>query len=109
MSDERVLFMEIEKDCKTMFKKKIPAYLSDKAFNTKDAEWMNTQLSEILLKELKNISPNFKYCLTIVLLQNDTFNQNVNLYFDAETDGCISDQHSFENIVCVYTLFCLAI
>ena len=111
MSDERVLFFEIEKDCKSMFKKKITAYLSDKVFNTKDAEWMNTQLSELLLKDLKSISPNFKYCLSLVLLQNDTsgYNQNVNLYYDPETDGCVSDKYVFDNIVCVFTLFCLAI
>ena len=111
MSDERVLFTEIEKDSRNMLKKKITSYFFDKVFNTKDAEWMNTQLSDILLNELKNISPNFKYCLSLVLLQNDScdFNQNINLYYDAETDGCISEKYTFDNIVCVFTLFCLAL
>ncbi len=111
MMDDRVLFSELEKDCRQMLKKKIEGYLNDKIFNTNDAEWMNSQLSEIILKDLKNISSNFKYCLSLVLLQNDSsgFNQNVNLYYDAETDGCISDKYTFKGIVCVFTLFVLAI
>ena len=60
---------------------------------------------------IKKNSDNFKYVLTVILLQNETsgFTQNNSLYFDCDTDGYVCEKYSYENITSIYNLYCLAI
>lgn len=109
--NEKAFFEEIETDCKKVISKNINGFLKDKVFNTKDCDFMINYLNDKILKDLKGISENFKYILSLVLLENDTsgFSQNCSLYYDKETDGCISEKYAFDKIVCIVNLFCLSI
>jgi len=55
---------------------------------------MIDHLTSNILKGLKNISNNFKYILTVILIQNESggFSQNNSLYFDTDTDGVINER-----------------
>ena len=105
--NDKVLFEEIEEDCKKVISKHVNSFLKDKSFNLKDTDFMINYLNDKILNELKNISLNFKYILSLALIHSESngFTQDVSLYLDKETDGGICEKYSFENIVCVVNLF----
>ena len=109
--DEKVIFSDIEEDCRKLIKKISDKFLSDKIYNSNDVGWMIDHLSNSIVAELKKNSDNFKYVLSVILLQNETFGftQNNSLYFDSDTDGYICEKYSYDNISSIYNLYCLAI
>ena len=112
MSEEsKVLFAEIEDDCKEVIKQNVLDFLRDKVFNASDTDFMINHLNEKIMKNLKKITESFKFVLSIVLLKTDSsgFIQNTSSYFDVETDGVISEKFVFKKIVCIVNLFCLSI
>ena len=113
MSDEeeKVIFTDIEEDCKKLIKKVSDKFLIDKIYNSNDVGWMIEHLTGSIVKELKEISDNFKYVLSVILMQNEEvgFTQNNSLFFDNDTDGYICEKFSYENITGIYNLYCLAI
>jgi hypothetical protein len=111
MSEEKVLFSEIEIQCRKVISLHAKSFLKDKVFNLKDADFLITHLKEKIMSDLQKISEYFKYVLTIVLLQNDSKGlvQNTSSYYDIETDGIISEKYDFSNISCIVNLFCFSI
>jgi hypothetical protein len=109
--DEKVIFTDIEEECRNSIKKISDKFLCDKIYNSNDIGWMIDHLTSSILTNLKQISDNFKFVLTVVLLQNEEsgFTQNNSLYFDNDTDGFICEKYTYENITSIYNLYCLAI
>ena len=109
--NEKVLFNEIEQDCKTCIDRIINNFLKDKKFNTKDLDFMMNKLQDSIITDLKKISNNFKFIINILLLENDKsgFVQDINLYYDNITDGHIIEKYSFKGISCIVNLLCLAL
>jgi hypothetical protein len=109
--NEKVLFDEIEKACRKVLNKQINSFLSDKVFNLSDCDFMINYLTDRILNDLNNISDNFKYIINLILLQNDSngFTQNMAFYYDIDTDGCVTEKYSFNDIQCVANVFCLSI
>jgi hypothetical protein len=111
MENEKCVFSEIEIEARKIIKEKTKGFLKDKVFNTKDCDFLIQKLTELILNELNSYSSNFKYILAIAMLQNDKSGlcSDHSLYFDPETDGCISEKFSYPKICCIITLYCLAI
>jgi hypothetical protein len=112
MSDEyKVLFTEIEDDCKLVLNLHLNSFLKDKVFNNKDVDFMMNHLNDLIIPDLIKISPHFKFILSFTFLQHESsgFTQNMALYYDKETDGCITQKFSFKGIICIVNLFCLSI
>ena len=112
MSDEyKVLFSEIEDDCKFVLNLHLNSFLKDKVFNYKDIDFFMDHLNDLIIPDLIKISPYFKFVLSYTFLQNESsgFTQNMALYYDKETDGCITQKLSFKAIICIVNLFCLSI
>lgn len=111
MNEDKVLFEDIEEESRKVISMTVKDFLKTKAYNSKDVDFMINYLQDKILSELKQISDNFKYILSVIIVQNDNsgFIQNTSLYYDPETDGCISEKYTFPNISCIITLFCLAI
>jgi hypothetical protein len=109
--EQKVFFSEIEEDCKSILSKHINSYLKDKTFNLKDSDFMMDYLNNKIMPDLKAISSNFKYILSFIFLQNDNsgFCQDMSLYYDPDSDGCITQKYSFSSIICIVNLFCTSI
>ena len=108
---DKILFSDIEADCKKIIDSHTTTFLKDKVFNAKDTDFLINHLEEKILKDIKNNSPYFKYILNIILLQSDSRGlvQNTSSYYDIETDGIISQKFNFRNISCIVNLFCVSI
>lgn len=104
-------FSQIEEECRHIIKDNVTKFLSDKSFNVSDSEFMINYLTGNILKEIKKISDNFKFIVSIVLMHNDEcgFTQNIGMIYDTETDGTIVERYTFRNIVCITNLFCLSL
>jgi hypothetical protein len=111
MNEKKLLFSDIEEDCRKTINTHVKSFLKDKVFNTKDTDFMINYLKEKIMQDLQKISEYFKFVLSIVFLQTDSSGliQNTASYFDIETDGVISEKYSFNNISCIVNLFCLSI
>ncbi len=109
--EQKVLFSEIQDDCIKVFNKHVNSFLKDMVFNLKDIDFMINHLNELILPDLKHVSSNFKFILCFAFLQNDSsgFTQDMALYYNKETDGCITTTYKFQNLICVVNLFCLSI
>jgi hypothetical protein len=111
MTEEKVLFSEIEIDCRKVINLHTKSFLKDKVFNLKDADFLINNLKEKIMKDLQKISEYFKYVLCVVLLQSDSSGlvQNTSSYYDIESDGIISEKFNFSNISCIVNLFSFSI
>lgn len=110
MSDY-IFFEEIEEQSKSLIKQEVDGFIRDKTFNISDCDFLINKLTETLLQKLKQNSDNFKYILSIVLLNSSEKGvaQNIVANFDTETDGIISMSFKYPKISCIVNLFVLSI
>jgi hypothetical protein len=109
--EEKVFFEEIKDECREIISKTVNSFLKEKAYNSKDTDFMINYLNDTILNQIKRISDNFKYLINIVLLKDKCsgFTIDSSLYYDTDTDGAILEEFLFNDIVCIVNLYCLAI
>jgi hypothetical protein len=106
-----ILFEDIEEGCKKIISEVVQAFLADKTFNIRDADFLIKHLEDDILARLFKLSENFKYVLTVTLLGSGGIGivEDTALYFDSLSDGVISEKFVFKNITCIAHLICLAL
>jgi len=76
----------------------------------KTSEWIDKINSE-MISHLRDISPNFKYIVSTVVLQKigAGFHSEVTSYWDPSTDGVVLSKFENESLICLSTIICVAI
>jgi dynein light chain Tctex-type 1 len=80
--------------------------LESKKYNSaKSAEWID-KISTSLLGYLKDISSNFKFIVSTVILQKTGagLHSEISSYWDASTDGAIVTKFENETMICICTV-----
>lgn len=111
MSQEKVLFAEIEKKSKEIVKQEVESFIPNKTFNISDCDFLISKLTEKIGNKLTSNSNNFKYIINIIFLENSNkgFTQNIMTTYDPDTDGVISMHFPYKNITCIVNLMILSI
>lgn len=108
---DKIFFTDIESDCKEIISKEVKGFMSNKVFNLEDCNFFLNKLTNSITDKLLKLSPHFKYIVNVIFLQNDEkgFIQNIMSSFEKETDGVLSLQFPFKEIICLINLICTSI
>ena len=76
----------------------------------KTTEWID-KIGSQMISNLRDISPNFKYIVSTVILQKmgAGFHSEVTSYWDQSTDGVVLSKFENESLICLCTIICVAI
>ena len=104
-------FTHILKDAECIGQECVTNALEGKHYHHgKVNEWIE-KVTASCIKQLQDLSPNFKFITSCTICQNigGSINLNTNALWDPSTDGCITINWSNETIICVLSLIGCAV
>ena len=78
---------------------------------TKTAEWIETICQQTLIRCKENVSPNFKYVVSALIVQKlgAGLHFETSALWDANTDGSITSKWENDTIICLTTIIGIAL
>ena len=89
---------------------KISDFLGAQDYNQDQLQKWTTQLSEDLVKSLKELSQTFKFCVSCLILQKGDAGMHMSstCYWDSNTDGSATIKWENSSMYCIVNVFGLA-
>jgi dynein light chain Tctex-type 1 len=111
MGDEVFEFQQISKEVTTTAVEVMSQTLESKRYiANKTGEWIDS-IGSNLVTQLRELSPNFKYIVSTVILQKTGagWHSEVLACWDANTDGAITSKFESDSLICICTVIGVAL
>ena len=100
-------FQVMKEDVATSVNKIVNIFLQQKEYNQDEVQTWTAQLSEEIVKALKNMSSNFKFCVSCVILQKGDAGMHISTtcYWDSNVDGSVAIKCENNSMYCIVNIF----
>ena len=104
-------FSSLKDEVSTNVNKIINNFLNNKEYSQDEVQNWTALLSEDIVKALKNISSNFKFCVSCVILQKGDAGMHISTtcYWDSNVDGSVAIKCENTTMYCIVNIFGLSI
>jgi hypothetical protein len=111
MGDQIFEFQQLKERASAIADGVLKSVLDSKKYSAgKTAEWIE-KIGATLIGDLKNLSPNFKFIVSTIIIQNTGagHHSSVSSLWDANTDGGLLAKFDNESLSCICTVIGVAI
>jgi len=100
-------FSALKESITELTNKEIGSYLNTKEYDQDSVQEWTSTLSENLIRELKSLSSNFKFCVTVMILQKGDAGMHMSstCYWDCNQDGSASIKWENASMYCIVMIF----
>ena len=100
-------FQVMKEDVATSVNKIVNTFLQQKEYNQDEVQTWTAQLSEEIVKALENMSSNFKFCVSCVILQKGDAGMHISTtcYWDSNVDGSVAIKCENNSMYCIVNIF----
>ena len=100
-------FANLKEDVASSTNKIVNGFLQNKDYNQEEVQNWTAQLSEEIVKNLKSMSSNFKFCVSCVILQKGDAGMHISTtcYWDSNTDGSVAIKCENNSMYCIVNIF----
>lgn len=103
-------FSSLKDDVNQKTNKKIAEQLGSREYSQEDVQQWTAQLSEEIVKLLKELSSNFKYCVSCVILQKGDAGMHMSstCFWDSALDGSVAIKWENNSMYCIVNIYGIA-
>ena len=100
-------FTAIKEEVASTVNKNVNGFLQNKEYNQDEVQNWTASLSEDIVKNLKNLSSNFKFCVSCVILQKGDAGMHISTtcYWDSNVDGSVAIKCENNTMYCIVNIF----
>lgn len=100
-------FATLKEEVASSVNKNVNSFLTGKEYNQDEVQNWTAQLSEDIVKTLKSLSSNFKFCVTCVILQKGDAGMHISTtcYWDSNVDGSVAIKCENPSMYCIVNIF----
>lgn len=100
-------FTAIKEEVASSVNKIVNGFLQNKEYSQDEVQNWTAQLSEEIVKNLKNLSNNFKFCVSCVILQKGDAGMHISTtcYWDSNVDGSVAIKCENNTMYCIVNIF----
>lgn len=100
-------FSVLKEDVATSVNKLVNNFLQSKEYNQDEVQNWTASLSEEIVKHLKTLSSNFKFCVSCMILQKGDAGMHISTtcYWDSNVDGSVAIKCENNSMYCIVNIF----
>lgn len=104
-------FMALKEEAGSQATQSLETLLARKVYNASDVQSWTGQVCEDVINRLKEISTNFKYTVTAIIMQRSDSGLHISstCYWDCNTDGHVTVKWENSTMYCIVNIFGLAL
>ena len=90
-----------------MANEKVSEFLGSQDYNQDQVQKWTSQISEELIKALKGVTSNFKFCVSCLILQKGDAGMHMSstCYWDSNTDGSATIKWENSSMYCILNIY----
>ncbi|CAG9313174.1 unnamed protein product [Blepharisma stoltei] len=103
-------FSALKNDVNSRAQQTINGLLGNKEYNQEEVPQWTAHLSEEIVKSLKELSSNFKYCVSCVILQKGDAGMHMSstCFWDSNLDGSVAIKWENNSMHCIVNIYGIA-
>ena len=104
-------FGAVQEECTAAVKRIVGEALQGKTYEARNAKGMVDSVNRVVLEEMQRMSPNFKFIANTIICENVGGGIHVEsaCFWNASSDGSIVVKWENKSMICIVTMFGLAI
>jgi dynein light chain Tctex-type 1 len=103
-------FAVLKEEVASSVNKLVNSFLQSKEYSQDEVQQWTASLSEEIVKTLKGMSSNFKFCVSCMILQKGDAGMHISTtcYWDSNQDGSVAIKCENNSMYCIVNIFGIA-